>query len=96
MPIEDWLYHLIPEFKLYWLERDILRCWDSTFWVHAKSEWEKVDKSRMYRTNGSTPLKETQKQRSHGLTERGNLPPPITPEQSIENFNRQAERFNLK
>ena len=50
MPIEDWLYHLLPEWRLYWLDRNIKRdSWDSTFWNHAKKEWEKVDKSRLYR-----------------------------------------------
>jgi len=50
MPIEDWLYHLIPEWKLHWIGSGEKRpSWDSTFWNWAKSQWEKVDKSRMYR-----------------------------------------------
>ena len=94
MPIEDWLYHLIPEFKLYWLERDILRCWDSTFWVHAKSQWEKVDKhGDKYNTQyNNFPDPNPPKT----ITTTANSKPiwvSITPEQSIENFNRQCERL---
>ena len=55
MPIEDWLYHLIPEWKMYWIDRNIKRdSWNSTFWNHAKLEWERVDKSRMYREQLAT------------------------------------------
>ena len=32
MPIEDWLYHLIPEWKLYGLDnKETKKSWDSTF-----------------------------------------------------------------
>jgi len=90
MPIEDWLYHLIPEWKLYWLERNVLRCWDSVFWNWAKRCWEKVDKSRMYRGNANDELnfqaKITNPKIKWAIRS-------ITPEQSIENFNRQAEIF---
>jgi len=102
MPIENWLYHLIPEWKLYWLERNILRCWDSTFWNHAKKEWEKVDKSRMYRETTSNkitinsdiadvPIK------LNGQTHTIQVPvETITPQKSIEIFHQQEAKFNLK
>ena len=50
MPIEDWLYHLLPEFRMYWEDCGKKKdSWDATFWNHAKREWERVDKSKMYR-----------------------------------------------
>jgi len=52
MPIKDWLYHLLPEFKLYWIDRDVKRdSWDSTFWWLAKKKWEDVDKRSLYEKN---------------------------------------------
>jgi len=49
MPIKDWLYHLLPEFRLYWLDRNIKKdSWDSTFWNHAKHEFERLDKRSLY------------------------------------------------
>ena len=48
MPIKDWLYHLLPEFRLYWIDAKKKKdSWDATFWNHAKREWEKVDKRRL-------------------------------------------------
>ena len=39
MPMEDWLYHLIPEWKLYWVDnKETKKSWDATFWNHAKGQ----------------------------------------------------------
>ena len=45
----EWCGHQISEFKLYWIERGTLGCWDSTFLNRVDRLWDKVDKSRYYR-----------------------------------------------
>jgi len=66
MPIEDWLYHLLPEWKLHWLgSKEKRASWDSTFWNWAKARWLEVDKSRMYR--GETTIGELNKPGSRGV-----------------------------
>jgi len=48
MPIEDWLYHLLPEWRLYWIDSGLMKSsWGSTFWNWAKKQWKLVDKSRL-------------------------------------------------
>ena len=50
MPIEDWLYHLLPEWKLFWItSKETKKSWGTTFWNWAKLQWEDVDKRRLYR-----------------------------------------------
>jgi len=88
MPIEDWLYHLIPEWKLYWLERNVLRCWNATFWNHAKSEWLKVDKSRMYRDAEDLEIDKT-----FDAIERNIYRKTNHDALSIERFNQQVEDY---
>jgi len=87
MPIEDWLYHLIPEWKLHWLGSGEKRAsWDSTFWWWAKSQWEKVDKSRLY---CSEIAAKQANPRSPGPSAQGNSYATL----SIERFNQQCEDF---
>ena len=36
MPIEDWLYHLLPEWRMYWIDSKKKKdSWDITFWNWA-------------------------------------------------------------
>ena len=50
----EWIGHQIPEFRLYWIERGTLGCWDSTLLNRVTKLWESVDKSRMYRVSAES------------------------------------------
>ena len=63
MPIEDWLYHLLPEWKLFWItSKETKKSWDTTFWNWAKLQWKDVDKRRLYREAEPTDYKEDLRQ----------------------------------
>ena len=91
MPIKDWLYHLLPEFRLYWVDRNIKRdSWQSTFWNHAKNEWERADKSRLYR-KATDPLPSKPKPATHILHQAKKAIQKAT--KSKEERNAQADKW---